>query len=179
MAKSPEHNLIQGCLKGDKRAQKELYQTYKSSMYGICLRYAKNREEAKDMLQDGFVKIYSNLYQYKPIGPLGGWMRRVMVNVCLQHIRRRKDLFSNTDIDKVAHLYQAQEEVFTQFREKALVQMIQQLPEGYRAVFNLYVIEGYSHKEIAQQLGISESTSKSQLSRAKATLRQLLEKQIL
>jgi len=166
-------------LKGSRKHQKQLYLKYKSQLFGVCLRYAKSRQEAEDMLQDGFVKIYSDLYQYRPIGPLGGWMRKVVVNVALQHIRRRKKLFPIIDLNQVADQYETDDVVFSNFRTKALVGMIQQLPDGYRAVFNLYVIEGYSHKEIAKQLGVSEATSKSQLSRAKATLRKMLEKSIV
>ncbi len=176
-----DQQIIQGCLKGDKRAQRQLYQQYKGLLFGICLRYSRNREEAKDMLQDGFVKIYRDLYQYRPIGPFGGWMRRVMVNVCLQHIRKKKSWIQdqNVEIESVADQYMAEDDIFSEFRAKALVNMVQGLPDGYRAVFNLYVIEGYNHKEIAQKLDISESTSKSQLSRAKASLRKILEKQML
>ncbi len=170
--------LLQGCLKGNRNAQNQLYQKYKGQMFGLCLRYAKNRDEAEDLLQEGFIKIFIDLYQYRPIGALGAWMRRVIINVALQHIRKRKNLFSDVELDKVAHLYTTQDEIFSQFRTKVLVKMIQQLPDGYRIVFNMYVIEGFSHQEIAEKLNITASTSKSQLSRAKATLRQLLEQQI-
>ena len=165
-------------MRGDRTAQKQLYMKYKASMFGVCLRYAKSRTEAEDFLQEGFIKIYRDLYQYKPIGPLGGWMRRVVVNVALQHIRRRKNLFADINIDDVAYNYAADEEVFTNFRMKALLEMIQKLPDGYQAVFNMYVIEGFTHKEIAKQLNITVNTSKSQLSRAKKTLRQMLEKEL-
>ncbi len=173
-----DKQLLEGCLNGNRMAQTALYRQYRRQLFGVCMRYAKSREEAEDMLQEGFVKIYSDLYQYRPTGALGAWMRRVVVNVALQHIRRRKNLFPNVDLEKVAHTYQTDDEVFSKFREKALVNMVQQLPDGYRAVFNLYVVEGYSHQEIGEQLNISASTSKSQLSRAKATLRQMLEKQL-
>jgi len=174
-----EQQLVQACIKGNRKAQRQLYESYKRIMFGICLRYAHNRAEAEDMLQDGFVRIFRDLYQYKPIGPFGGWMRRVMVNSCLQHIRRRKKLFPIVDLQQIANSYQADDAIFSQFRQKALVNMIQQLPVGYRVVFNMYVIEGYSHKEIAEKLSISINTSKSQLSRAKAVLRKLLEKTIV
>lgn len=148
-------------------------------MFGVCMRYAKSKQEAEDWLQDGFIRIFTDLYQYRPVGPLGGWMRRVMVNVCLQHIRKQKRLFPQVDLEHVRNTYQSDDDLFGQFRQQALVAMIQQLPAGYRAVFNMYAIEGYSHKEIAQQLGISQNTSKSQLSRAKATLRKLLEREMI
>ena len=173
-----EHHIIKGCIKGDRHAQNQLYLKYKNQLYGICLRYARNREEAQDLLQEGFIRIYTDLYQYRPIGSFYGWLRKVMVNVALQHIRRRKKLFPVINIEEIAQIASEEEDVFVRFRTKALVNMIQRLPDGYRAVFNLYVIEGYSHKEIAEQLNISESTSKSQLSRAKSTLRVMIEKNI-
>jgi RNA polymerase sigma factor (sigma-70 family) len=176
-AAMPEHELIEGCLKGHPQAQRELYEQYKVPLFRLCLRYAGNREEAEDMLQDGFVKVFSDLGQYRGDGALGGWIRRVMINVALQHLRRQKHLPATTDIETVTELADdSAEQLFSQLRAKALVALIQQLPPGYRTVFNLYVIEGYAHLEIAEMLGISENTSKSQLSKAKAMLRRVLEK---
>lgn len=171
--------LLKGCLRGDRALQKELYLKYKSSMFGICLRYSKDYSEAQDLLQDGFIQIFKDLHQYKPIGPLGGWMRRVVINVALQHIRRKKKLFSDVDITTLSEKYESDDDIEGDLRAEALLKMVQQLPEGYRTVFNLYVVEGYPHKEIAEKLGISENTSKSQLSRAKAALRKMLEKNFL
>lgn len=170
-----DNQIIAGCKKGDRKAQAELYNRYRSQLFGVCLRYAANNEEAKDWLQDGFIQIFKDLYQYKPTGPLGGWMRRVVINIALQHIRRKKRVFPTEDISQLTDHFETEENLFSNFRAKALMQMVQKLPDGYRAVFNLYVVEGYSHKEIAQQLGISEATSKSQLSRAKVALRKLIE----
>lgn len=170
-----EHQIIAGCKKGDRKAHAELYNRYRSQLFGVCLRYASSREEAKDWLQDGFVQIFKDLYQYKPTGPLGGWMRRVMINVALQHIRSKKRLFPTVEISQIQDQFETDENLFSTFRAKALMQMVQQLPDGYRAVFNLYVIEGYTHKEIAKELGISPATSKSQLSRAKMALRKRIE----
>ena len=170
-----DQHIIKGCKKGDRRSQEALYHKYKGVLFGVCLRYAKNTAEAEDLLQDGFIQIFKDLYQYQPTGALGAWMRKVVVNVALQHIRRTKNLFPVVDIENIADSYESEEDLFSSFREKALVEMIQQLPDGYRAVFNMYVLEGYSHKEIAEQLGITIATSKSQLSRAKSTLRKLLE----
>ncbi len=170
-----DEKLIAGCLKGDRKAQKDLYLKFKSSMFGLCMRYARDRAEAEDLLQEGFLKVYSDLYQYKPTGPLGGWIRRVMINVALQHIRKKKHLFSDIPLENLANDFQTTEDIFGEFRAKALVGMIQQLPVGFKTVFNLYVIEGYSHAEISQKLNISVNTSKSQLSRAKAQLRKMLE----
>lgn len=171
-----DKQIIKGCLEGNKYAQRMLYQKYKVPLFGVCMRYAKDRMEAEDFLQDGFIKIYKDLYQYKPTGALGAWMRRVMVNTALQHIRKRKMKFVDNELLQIADKYKTEDDILGQLRAKELVKMVQQLPSGYRAVFNLYVIEGYSHKEIAKELGITASTSKSQLSRAKAVLRKMIEK---
>ena len=173
---STDLQLVKRCKKGDRQAQNELYLRYKSMLFGVCLRYASHREEAKDMLQEGFIQIFKDLHQYRPTGPLGGWMRRVVINKALQHIRKKKKLFPVVELEQVGDQFQTEDVLFSKFRTQALLEMVQQLPDGYRAVFNLYVIEGYSHQEIAEQLQISEATSKSQLSRAKASLRKLLER---
>ena len=171
-----DKQLLKGCKKGDQKAQAQLYNKYKGILFGVCLRYSKNREDAKDLLQEGFVNIFKDLYQYQPTSALGAWMRKVMVNTALQHIRKQKRLFPTVELSEYTDAIESEEQLFSRFREKALIQMIQKLPDGYRAVFNLYVIEGYSHKEIAEQLGIAEASSKSQLSRAKQVLRRMLEK---
>ena len=146
-------------------------------LFGVCLRYGQNRPEAEDLLQDGMIIIYRDLYQYKPTAALGAWLRRVMVNVCLQHLRKKHRIIRTTPIENFNERLETDEDLFSQFRLKALLKMVQQLPPGYRMIFNLYVIEGYSHQEIANKLDISLGTSKSQLSRAKATLKKLLEKE--
>ncbi len=168
-------SLIKKCKEGDRRAQEELYRQYSPMLMGVCLRYASNKEEAEDFLQEGFIKIYANLYQYQPIGSFSGWLRKVVVNVALQKLRRKKTQFVDIEIDHLADPVESAENIFSQFGAKMLIRLIQQLPDGYRTVFNMYVIEGYSHKEIAAKLEISEATSKSQLSRAKAALRKMLE----
>ncbi|MEZ5041013.1 MAG: RNA polymerase sigma factor [Saprospiraceae bacterium] len=167
--------LISRCKDGDRRAQEELYRLYSPMLMGVCLRYASNKEEAEDFLQEGFIKIYANLYQYQPIGSFSSWLKKVVVNVALQKLRRKKTPFADIEIDRLADAVESNEDIFSRFGAKMLIRLIQQLPDGYRTVFNMYVIEGYSHKEIATQLGINEATSKSQLSRAKAALRKMLE----
>lgn len=176
---SNEKKLINGCVKKDKKAQRQLYELYKVSLFRICLRYAKDRPEAEDMLQDGFVKIMADIHQYRGEGALGGWMRRVMVNTALQHIRKQNRQGYTVEITEIADTYQADEVILSDLRAKALTQLIQKLPSGYRAVFNMYVIEGFSHKEIAEQMEVTESTSKSQLSKAKAMLRKMLERNLV
>ena len=141
-------NMIKACQKGDRAAQERLYHQYNRLLFGVCLRYSGSREEAKDLLQEGFIQIYRDLYQYKPTGPFKAWLRKIMVNVALQHIRRKKKLFPTIDLEAVEEQFESDEDLFSTFRAKALMEMVQQLPDGYRAVFNLYVIEGYSHKEI-------------------------------
>ncbi len=174
-----QQRLIEACIRGDRSAQNQLYNEHKYKMMGVCLRYAKNRAEAEDILQDGFFKVFCDLKQFSGTGPLGAWIRRVIVNTALMHVRKHKNkLFPSIELEKVEYTQASDEDLFSRFRMQALVKMIQQLPDGYRMVFNMYVIEGYSHKEIAEQLNISESTSKSQLSRAKMTLRGMLEKQL-
>ena len=173
-----DEDIIRGCRKGDRKSQQALYEKYKPMLFGICMRYAAGYHEAEDWLQDGLVRIFTNLYQYQPIGPFGAWLRRVMVNTALEQLRKRKRMFQTVEIQEVADSFEADENLFAKYREEALVQMLQKLPEGYRAVFNLYVLEEYSHREIGEMLGIAESASRSQLSRAKDLLRKLLEKSV-
>lgn len=174
--KTNDQHIIEGCKRGDRKAQTTLYHRYKALLFGVCLRYAADQSEAEDLLQDSFIKIYRDLYQYRPTGPLRAWLRKVTVNVALQHIRRKKRLFPMVEIGEVSDQIDRTEDIFSSFRASALLQLIQKLPPGYRAVFNLYVVEGYSHKEIAEKLGINIATSKSQLSRAKHLLRKMLER---
>lgn len=178
-----EKHLIENCLKGDQKAQRTLYNQFKVPMFRLCLRYAKNRAEAEDLLQEGFIKVFGDLPNYRGEGALGGWIRRLMINVALQHLRKQKEFFQHVQLDQVPDqsedAWNESEQLFIQNRAKALTQMIQHLPAGYRTVFNLYVIEGYTHREIATALRISENTSKSQLSKAKAMLRKKLEESMI
>ncbi|MCB0662222.1 MAG: RNA polymerase sigma factor [Saprospiraceae bacterium] len=171
--------LIKACKKGDTSAQEALYHRFKAKLFGVCLRYAESYQEAEDFLQDGFIQIYKDLYQYQPFGSLEGWLRRVVVNVALQHIRKKKKWQKAGDLSNMEYKMESGHDIIADLSAKNLVKMVQGLPDGYRAVFNLYVIEGYSHQEIGELLGISSGTSKSQLSRAKAFLRDLLNKTVL
>ena len=173
-----EKNIIQGCKKGNPQAQRQLYEKYKALLFGVCLRYAKNRMEAEDFLQEGFIRIYRDLYQYQPEKAVGAWMRKVMVNSCLRQLQKNKMTFSEVNWEQVGGSYEMEIEEKNQSREQHLIKMIQQLPAGYRAVFNMHAIEGYTHQEIGEYLGISTNTSKSQLSRAKKLLKKLFEKDI-
>lgn len=171
-----DHILAKQCQRGDRKAQNQLFVQYKRMLFGVCLRYASGRAEAEDILQESFIKIYGDLYQYQPTGPLGAWVRKVTVNVALQHLRKKKNLFPVVDIEQVEDRYEVEENLLDQDRAQAILKMVQQLPEGYRLIFNLHVMEGLTHPEIAEHLEISVNTSKSQLSRAKSLLRKMLEK---
>ncbi len=173
-----EQELIKACRKGDRQAQELLYRRYSPKLFGVCLRYASNRAEAEDFLQEGFIKIFRNLYKYKPTGSFSAWLYRLMVNVALEKIRQNQKRKNQMSLDDLVYEPEVSEDIFSGFGARTIIKMVQQLPEGYRIVFNLYVVEGYSHKEIAELLDITESTSKSQLSRAKASLRKLLEKAV-
>jgi RNA polymerase sigma-70 factor (ECF subfamily) len=165
----PESDLIQGCLAGDRRMQEELYNKFSPKMYAVCLRYATDGEEAQDLLQEGFIKIFKNLNKFRHEGSFEGWMRRVFVNTSIENYRRRVNINTITEKDEV-RIEDNSWNALDNLAEKDIVRLIQDLSPGYRTVFNMYVIEGYSHKEIADLLGITEGTSKSQLARAKGVL---------
>ncbi len=167
-----DRQLVKACLANDRQAQRQLYDRFRTPLYRLCLRYARDRPEADDFLQDGFIKIFADLPRYRGDGALGGWMRRVVLNICLQHLRRKRP---ETALDEAPEAYTEAEDVFAEAPPdpRLLIAYLQQLPDGYRTVFNLYVIEEYSHKEIARQLDISIGASKSQLHKAKAMLRRL------
>jgi len=172
-----EEKLIEGCLAGKRKAQNELYTRFSPILYGICLRYAADRFEAQDILQEGFVRIFSSLSTFGGKGSFEGWMKRIVVNNALNHIRNRsrQGLFSEfEDTDNIPEPAPETDENSPPPDTATLLRLIQELPEGYRMVFNLYVFEDYTHKEIAEVAGISESTSKTQLMRA----RNLLQKKI-
>jgi RNA polymerase sigma-70 factor (ECF subfamily) len=143
-------------------------------MMGVCLRYTNNYEEAQDVLQDGFIKVFNKLSKFVNKGSLEGWVRRIMVNTALDHYRKNKKFQKDIEIDAVSFKLEKQEYIVESINAQDLLKIIQTIPEGYRVVFNLFAIEGYSHKEIAEQLGVTESTSKSQFSRAKKMLRKIL-----
>lgn len=164
-----DSDLIRGSLAGDRKMQELLYQKYAPKMYAVCLRYAGNNDDAQDLLQEGFIKVFRNLDKFRNEGSFEGWLRRVFVNTSIEHYRRKVHLNSISEKEEVG-IEDASVSVLDQLAERDIVKLVQELSPGYRAVFNLYVIEGYSHKEIADMLNISEGTSKSQLARAKAIL---------
>jgi RNA polymerase sigma factor (sigma-70 family) len=166
--------LIKGCLEGKNDIQKLLYKKYASTMFGICLRYFEAREEAEDALQEGFIKVFTNLDSFRSEGSLEGWIKRIMVNTALNLLRNHQKYLLHTDIEEVEHLIKDESDFLDKFSEEELLKLLQELPHGYRLVFNLYEIEGYSHKEIAEMLEISVSTSKTQLLKARKVLQRKL-----
>lgn len=171
--RASEDDLIKGCLRRDRNAQKLLYDTFSSKMYGLSYRYVKDSMEAEDIVVTAFTKIFNKIDQFKGEGSFEGWIRRIVVNESLAFLRKNRPLYLVTDLERVDH--EPQYNLLNDHLEaEDLVAMIQELPTGYRIVFNLYAIDGYSHKEIAQQLGINENTSKSQLSRARSYLQKML-----
>jgi RNA polymerase sigma factor (sigma-70 family) len=170
-----EADLIEGCIRGDRKMQQELYQRFAAKMYGVCLRYAGNAAEAEDILQEGFIKVFNKLSSYRGAGSFEGWVRRIFVNTAIEHFRRKAYLQPITEYEENT-LEAKYLSVLDNLAERDIIQLVQQLSPGYRTVFNMYVVEGYSHKQIAEALGISEGTSKSQLSRAKQILQELVKK---
>ena len=167
--------LVKKCLKGDARAQRALFEKFAPKMLGVCMRYAKNTEQAEDVLQDGFVKVFTKLSHYSGNGSLEGWIRRIIVNTALDEIRRNVKFQSNINVDDVDYKLELDSHIVEGLAAEDLMKVVNDLPDGYRIVFNMFAIEGYSHKEIAMQLNISENTSKSQYSRARAYLKNKLE----
>lgn len=161
--------LIKGCVKEDRKAQKELYDLFAPRMMMICLRYSKSRMEAEDILQDSFIKIFSNLKNLREITNLAAWIKRIVINTALNHQRGKLYLYPMVEVGKINLSYD-ENVAFSAFRLEELVAMIQELPLGCQVIFNLFAIEGYTHKEIAERLKISEGTSKSQYARARNLL---------
>lgn len=163
--------LIKGCKKGRARSQEQLYNQFSGAMYGLCLQYASNEDDAKDILQDGFVKVFQKIDQVKDPKAFPGWIRRVIINTALERYRSYVHV-QRMEESSLALKEEISGDVLEQLNAEALVQLIQELTPKYRMVFNLYAIEGYSHKEIAEMMDISEGTSKSNLSRARAILQE-------
>lgn len=171
--RSIEQDLITGCRRREGNAQRKLYDLYSSRMYAVGYRYVKNPMEAEDILITSFTKIFERIDQFKGDGSFEGWIRRIVVNESLTFLRRNRSMYLETDIEQ-ADREPDYSQLDNQLEAEDLLKMIQELPPGYRVVFNMYAIDGYSHKEIADHLGISENTSKSQLSRARTYLQKML-----
>jgi RNA polymerase sigma-70 factor (ECF subfamily) len=169
-----EEEIICGCIKGDKKAQKALYDKYSAKMLGVCLRYFKNIDEAEDALQEGFIRVFNNIDKFRNEGSFDGWLRRIIVNTALNYYRSNLKHYYSIDYDEIEEVVEDAKLSFDSLNVEFLLNLIQSLPEGYRLIFNLYEIEGYSHKEIGIMLGISINTSKSQLMKAKKYLQHKL-----
>ncbi len=167
-----EEQLVKKCLDNERGAADELYKRFAPKMFGVCLRFAKGQHEAEDLLQEGFIKVFSYLQSFRCDGSLEGWVRRIIVNNSINHYRQKRPWFENVETSKDANKETSDCDVVSELSAQELLVFIQQLPEGYRMVFNLYVIEGYLHKEIAEMLHISESTSKTQLLKARKALQE-------
>lgn len=167
---STTDQLIERCREFDRKAQHELYNRFSGKFLAVCIRYVKNKEEAEEVLMNGFIKVFNKIEEFQDEGSFEGWMRKIMVNESLNHLRYRKNLFIEKEDEEWAEPQHAPME--SQETTSALLQIIQELPIGYRTVFNLFAIEGYGHKEIGDMLGIDEKTSRSQLSRARKILQE-------
>lgn len=171
-----EKDLVKGCQRGKAKYQRLLYERYAPKMLGVCMRYFHSKDEAQDALQDGFVKIYTKINSFRGQGSLEGWIRRIMVNTSLSLLRNNlKHLYHADVADEKVHIADSSMD-YDQFNVQDILKLIQGLPKGYRIIFNMYEIDGYSHKELAEELKISINTSKSQLLKARRYLRNELEK---
>jgi len=165
---STEKRLLKQCLRGNYDAQRELYNRYSGEMLSVCRRYTQNLEDAEEVLSNGFIKVFQRLDQYRGEGALGAWIRKIMVREALNFIRYQKNLFIEVEDERRQEF--GHSSMSEHYDAEHLMRMIEELPTGYRTVFNLYAIEGYNHKEIGAMLDISENTSKSQLSKARRQL---------
>tara|TARA_B110000046_G_scaffold184960_1_gene224995 strand:+ start:117 stop:653 length:537 start_codon:yes stop_codon:yes gene_type:complete len=169
-----DEELIVRCLEGDQRAQQALFERFAGKMMAVCMRYAGDREKAQDLLQDGFVKVFIHLHKFKGEGSFEGWIRRTMINTVLDELRKRNRMHVDADISEADYLAGEGEMSTSDLRVEEMMKIIQAMPTGYRTVFNMYAIEGYSHQEIADELGVSESTSKSQFRKARNYLMNII-----
>ena len=170
MAETFDLQLIESCIKGDRASQKVLYDRLAARMLPVCMRYVGDRELAEDVLQDGFVTLFTRLDTYKGEGSFEGWARKIFVTTALMNLRKKDALKMSDDLEAARSLKAETSSQIQNLGYKELMNMIMELPAGFRTVFNMYAIEGYSHKEIGEMLGISETTSRTQLSRARISL---------
>lgn len=166
--------LIQSCIGGDRNSQSRLYEMFATKMLGVCMRYAKNKEEAEEIMQEGFVQVFKSLPGFRSEGTFEGWIRKIMVNCAIQHYRAKPKMYALVDIENISGRHASKEDILARLQKKELLEMIQALSPAYRMVFNLYVFEGMKHREIAALLGISEGTSKSNFFDAKRILQKAI-----
>jgi RNA polymerase sigma-70 factor (ECF subfamily) len=169
-------SVIEGCRKNNKKAQKELFDAYASILLGVCMRYSRDKAEAEDIFQEGFLKILLNIQEFSGSGQFVNWMRKVMVNTAITHYNRNKKYYNHSELNDVKDNIKNEISADSDYAAEELNKLIQTMPAGYRMVFNLFAIEGYKHKEIAEIMGIDEDTSKTQFLRAKNWLQKELKK---
>lgn len=169
-----EQTILVGCLNNDPSAQRELYNRYSPKMLSVCYRFGNSREDAEDMLQEGFIKIFTQIHTFQNKGAFEGWIRRIIVHTCINFLKKNKKFSNSIDLDQADYLEVKEETMPSVMQARQIIECIRQLPLGYRTVLNLYAMEGYSHKEIADMLDIEESTSRSQYTRAKVMLEGIL-----
>lgn len=176
--------IIEGCMNGDRKSQQKMYEIFYGKMLGVCMRYTKEREDALDVLQDGFVKVFTNIKLFENTGSIEGWIRKIMVNTAIDFYRKNKKLltFANSEyVEENAEDIKEDEnteEEYLSISPHEIMEAVQQLTPAYKTVFNMYVMDGYTHKEIAEQLGINEGTSKSNFAKAKMNLKKALAKKL-
>lgn len=169
-----EEQMLAGSTKNNAAAQEAFYNRFSPRMLGVCYRFAKNREDAEDMLQEGFIKVFTQLYQFRGEGSLEGWIRRIVVHTCINILKKNKKFADSVDIIHATGIHIKEDMIPAIMQAKQVVECIRILPLGYRTVLNLYALEGFSHREIGALLDIEESTSRSQYTRAKAMLEEIL-----
>ena len=169
-----ESDLIKGCIEENPEMQKLLYERFSSKMYGVCLRYTENVEDANDVMQEGFIKVYKSLPKFRGEGSFEGWIRRIFINTSIEHFRKKVKLYNVNEVHENT-IEDAEFDALDSLATKDILNIINELSPGYKQVFNMHVVEGYSHREIADILGITEGTSKSQLARAKGALKKIIE----
>jgi RNA polymerase sigma factor (sigma-70 family) len=180
--KPAEAELITGCISNDRKYQQKVYELFYGKMMGVCLRYAANRDEAKDILQDGFIKVFDKIKTFNREGSLEGWIRRIMTNTAIDNFRKNRNNYAIIDYNQQIETLENREDeneeqedsILNKIKPEEILKLVQMLTPAYRTVFSLFVVDGYSHKQIAQELGISEGASKSNLSKAKARIKILL-----
>jgi len=172
-----EKQIVEGCLRGEPKWQKILFEKYYGKMLAVCQRYSKDRDEARDILQEGFVKVFQKLGQFSFNSPFEAWVRRIMVNTAIDFYRKAATEPAMSDIDIAGDVLE-QQDVISDMSHTELMGLLQELPAGYKIVFNMYVIEGFSHKEIAETLNVTEGTSKSQLAKARIYMQKLISKKL-
>jgi RNA polymerase sigma factor (sigma-70 family) len=175
-----EQTIIAGCLHNDVAAQRELYNRYSPKMLSVCYRFAQSREDGEDMLQEGFIKVFTQMHTFQNKGAFEGWIRRIIVHTCINFLKKNKKFNESIDLAYANYIQVKEETVPSIMQARQIIECIRMLPMGYRTVLNLYALEGYSHKEIGMMLDIEESTSRSQYTRAKSMLENILiRKQII